>query len=59
MHSVIIEFNRRMKQAETDEHLVRLENESDKMKRKPIPILEFGPEKERNRIFYADGYFCH
>lgn len=54
---LIIDFNRRMKEVETEEQLARLNSEATKAKRNPIPtpILEFGPKDDRNRVLFVDG----
>lgn len=58
---LIIDFNRRIKTVESDEHLERLERlgeDEEKQtgkKRKAKPILEFVREKEQNKVLYCDG----
>lgn len=54
-----IDFNRRINLVEIDEHLERVEEEEEKkqtgMKRKAKPVLQFGREKEQNKVLYIDG----
>lgn len=56
---LIIDFNRRIKTVEIDEHLERLEQKDEEKqtakKRKAKPILEFVREKEQNKVLYCDG----